>query len=474
MYETSLPMLSDMPTAYERNPDALDFLKAVPTTWDETIGLDGRIGEWAAAGAAEGRRLVGGRDDRLGPADGRACRSASWATAPGRRPSGRTGRTPTRWARTTGGASSTLSPGGRAAPRSGARAAAPSSACAAGEADSRRAVELRRVRGGLELRIDGTQASVYRPGGGVTGVVWWALASPVLLLPPSRPRRVLLLGLAAGSVARAVRALDPEAEIVGVDLDREVLRLARRHFGLDRLRVEVVVGDALEYLRRERRRFDLIVEDLFVGPSRSVRKPDWLLGRGLPPHPQGGSGPGGFVVSNTIHETPASSEPCARSAGRIVSLDVRGHWNRVTVCGRSLPAARALRRALGAHPSLALPAPAGGASIPSRSGRLGEWSPGRLAFPRHGKLRHDVRGHRGGPPGEAPPVARHGSGRLHRLEPGRVAPGAGPARRRPRQLRDREAGQPRRGARASSAPSAGPASASSKATSPRRRPAGRR
>jgi alpha-glucosidase len=47
MYETSLPMLSDMPTAYERNPEALDFLKSVPTTWDETIGLDGRIGQWA-------------------------------------------------------------------------------------------------------------------------------------------------------------------------------------------------------------------------------------------------------------------------------------------------------------------------------------------------------------------------------------------------------------------------------------------
>jgi alpha-glucosidase len=54
MYETSLPMLSDMPTAYERNPDALGFLRAVPTTWDETIGLDGRIGEWALLARRKG------------------------------------------------------------------------------------------------------------------------------------------------------------------------------------------------------------------------------------------------------------------------------------------------------------------------------------------------------------------------------------------------------------------------------------
>jgi alpha-glucosidase len=54
LYETPLPMLSDMPTAYERNPDALDFLKAVPTTWDETIGLDGRIGEFAVLARRKG------------------------------------------------------------------------------------------------------------------------------------------------------------------------------------------------------------------------------------------------------------------------------------------------------------------------------------------------------------------------------------------------------------------------------------
>jgi spermidine synthase len=181
--------------------------------------------------------------------------------------------------------------------------------------------------------------------------VWWALASPILLLP-RRPRRVLLLGLAAGSVARAIRALDGQAEIVGVERDREVLRLARRHFGLGRLGVEVVTGDALEYLRMERRRFDLIVEDLFVGPSRSVRKPDWLLGEGYRLIRRR-LRPGGFVVSNTIHETPAVVRAMRPIGGRVVSLGVRRHWNRIALCGRTLPAARALRRALAARSEMA-------------------------------------------------------------------------------------------------------------------------
>jgi spermidine synthase len=210
-------------------------------------------------------------------------------------------------------------------------------------------VEIRRVRGGLELRIDGTQASVHRTGGALTGVVWWALASPILLLPRRRRRRVLLLGLAAGSVGRALRALDSTAEIVGVELDREVVRLARRHFGLDCLGIELVVGDALEFLRHDRRRFDLIVEDLFVGPSRSVRKPDWLLGEGYRLIRKR-LRPGGYVVSNTIHEMPAIVRAMRPIGGRIVSMQVRGHWNRVTVCGRDLPTAGALREALRAHP----------------------------------------------------------------------------------------------------------------------------
>jgi alpha-glucosidase len=48
VYESPLQMLCDTPNAYEANPDCLEFLKAVPTTWDETVALDGKAGEFAA------------------------------------------------------------------------------------------------------------------------------------------------------------------------------------------------------------------------------------------------------------------------------------------------------------------------------------------------------------------------------------------------------------------------------------------
>jgi SAM-dependent methyltransferase len=204
---------------------------------------------------------------------------------------------------------------------------------------------VRRVRGGLELRVDGTLASFHRPGAALTGPVWWALAAPVLLLPARPRRRVLLLGLAAGSVARALRALDPDARIVGVDYDADVVRAARAHFGLDDLRVDVVVADALGYLGRGRQPFDMVVEDLFVGPSRSVRKPDWLLGEGYRLVARRLAG-GGVFTSNTIHEMPAVARAARVFGGRVVSLDVAGHWNRIVVAGTRVPEPRGLRRLL--------------------------------------------------------------------------------------------------------------------------------
>ena len=47
VYEAPLQMLSDSPTAYKAEPEILEFLKEVPTVWDETVALDGKVGDYA-------------------------------------------------------------------------------------------------------------------------------------------------------------------------------------------------------------------------------------------------------------------------------------------------------------------------------------------------------------------------------------------------------------------------------------------
>lgn len=46
VYYGALQMLSDAPTAYEKEPVYLQFLSKIPTVWDETYPLDSKVGEY--------------------------------------------------------------------------------------------------------------------------------------------------------------------------------------------------------------------------------------------------------------------------------------------------------------------------------------------------------------------------------------------------------------------------------------------
>jgi alpha-glucosidase len=46
VYESPLQMLADSPSNYMREPEAMEFLAAVPTVWDETKVLDARMGDY--------------------------------------------------------------------------------------------------------------------------------------------------------------------------------------------------------------------------------------------------------------------------------------------------------------------------------------------------------------------------------------------------------------------------------------------
>jgi alpha-glucosidase len=48
MYEAPFEMLADNPTAYLREQESLDFITGVPTTFDETVALDGTVGAFAS------------------------------------------------------------------------------------------------------------------------------------------------------------------------------------------------------------------------------------------------------------------------------------------------------------------------------------------------------------------------------------------------------------------------------------------
>jgi alpha-glucosidase len=54
IFEAPLQMLSDNPTIYKREKECTDFIAKMPTAFDETIALDGKVGEYVALARRKG------------------------------------------------------------------------------------------------------------------------------------------------------------------------------------------------------------------------------------------------------------------------------------------------------------------------------------------------------------------------------------------------------------------------------------
>jgi alpha-glucosidase len=60
VYQSGLQVLCDSPYSYRHSPAGLEFLKAVPATWDETDPIDGAPGEFIVLSRRSGkRRFIG-------------------------------------------------------------------------------------------------------------------------------------------------------------------------------------------------------------------------------------------------------------------------------------------------------------------------------------------------------------------------------------------------------------------------------
>lgn len=61
IFESGLQMLADNPTMYYRNADCTEFITQVPTTWDETVPLEAKAGEYALVAKRKGDKwFIGG------------------------------------------------------------------------------------------------------------------------------------------------------------------------------------------------------------------------------------------------------------------------------------------------------------------------------------------------------------------------------------------------------------------------------
>lgn len=106
----------------------------------------------------------------------------------------------------------------------------------------------------------------------------WTRAMRARAVADARPRRVLLLGVAMGGTVGVIARHFPEAEIIGVDWEPELLALGGVLGIFDpRARFTFIEGDARAVVPTLGGAFDLVVVDLFNGRevSGTVRDPDF-------------------------------------------------------------------------------------------------------------------------------------------------------------------------------------------------------
>lgn len=69
VFYAPLQMLSDNPTIYMREKECTDFIIQVPTTWDETVPLDGKVSEYVAVARRKGNDWFVGAMTNWNPRD---------------------------------------------------------------------------------------------------------------------------------------------------------------------------------------------------------------------------------------------------------------------------------------------------------------------------------------------------------------------------------------------------------------------
>lgn len=68
IFETGIQMMADNPTLYYRNDDCTRFLTQVPLTWDETVALEAKVGEYAIVAKRKGDKwYIGGMTNNQKP-----------------------------------------------------------------------------------------------------------------------------------------------------------------------------------------------------------------------------------------------------------------------------------------------------------------------------------------------------------------------------------------------------------------------
>jgi spermidine synthase len=165
----------------------------------------------------------------------------------------------------------------------------------------------------LELNEGQAVHSLYRPGSYLTGDYW----DGHLVLPAASrarpPRRIAILGNAAGTVARAFGRFFAGTAVDAVEIDGELTEIGRRYFDLRNPRMRTHTADARPWLEASAGGYDAIMVDAYRQPYI----PFYLATREFFALARERLAPGGVAIVNVGH--PEGSRALERVLGRTMA-----------------------------------------------------------------------------------------------------------------------------------------------------------
>ncbi len=149
----------------------------------------------------------------------------------------------------------------------------------------------------LELNEGQAQHSIYNPDSVLTGDVWDGHLVLPFTVRDTPPRRVAILGNAAGTTSRAYEEFFPDTRVDGVEIDAELSEIGRRYFEMDNPNLHLYHEDARPFLRRVDARYDVISVDAYRQPYI----PFYLTTREFFETVRDRLAPGGVLIVNAGH-----------------------------------------------------------------------------------------------------------------------------------------------------------------------------
>jgi len=124
--------------------------------------------------------------------------------------------------------------------------------------------EIRQAGKSIRLYTNGVFHSQFHPDRAWSGGVWDLLLLPAFFYSKQRIRRVLVLGVGGGSVIRQLNHYIAPDEMIGIELNKTHLQLAKKFFAVTPQMASLHHGDAIEWVAQyQGEKFDLVIEDLF-------------------------------------------------------------------------------------------------------------------------------------------------------------------------------------------------------------------